>query len=76
MVTRYTLRRISHGIEALAMQVLRKPIRFVWAEPDETTEAATERYLEEHPEARGYELIVASWLPASATPADPASTQS
>jgi hypothetical protein len=44
------------------MQVLRKPIRFVWAEPDETTEAATERYLEEHPEARGYELVVASWL--------------
>jgi hypothetical protein len=25
---------------------------------------ATERYLAEHPEARRYELIVASWLPA------------
>jgi hypothetical protein len=73
MVTRPTLQRIRHGIEALATQVLRKPVRFVWAGipsgPDgETAEAATERDLAEHPEARGYELIVLSWLPATRPP--------
>jgi hypothetical protein len=71
MVTRHTLRRISHGIEALATQVLRKPVRFVWAEPDESTEAAIERYLAGRPEARGYELIVASWLPPTPRPTWP-----
>jgi hypothetical protein len=35
MATRHTLHRIRRGIETLATQVLREPVRFVWAEPNE-----------------------------------------
>jgi len=70
MVTRHTLQRISRGIEAVAMQALGgRPVRIVWAgcpsgPAGESAEMATERYLAEHPEARGYGLMVVSWLPA------------
>jgi hypothetical protein len=51
MVTRHTLRRIGHGIEAVAIQALGKRARFVFVWPSDTAEAATERYLAKHAEA-------------------------
>jgi hypothetical protein len=60
MVDRRMLRRIGHGIEALATQALGKATRMIWMEEHETGEEAIARYLAEHPEA---EFLVAGWLP-------------
>jgi hypothetical protein len=63
MVDRRTLRRIGYGIEALATQALGKATRMIWMEEHEIGEEAIARYLAEHPEAAGYEFLVAGWLP-------------
>jgi hypothetical protein len=72
MVDRNKLRRLSHRIEAAAIQFFGKPIRMVWAEPDETAEAAIMRHFGDNPKARDdYEVLVASWLPAGAADQPP-----
>ncbi|GFK92346.1 hypothetical protein NNJEOMEG_00170 [Fundidesulfovibrio magnetotacticus] len=38
----------------------RKPV-LIWIEPDENAEAAARRYLSEHPEDAGREVLCLSW---------------
>jgi hypothetical protein len=55
---------MRNGVEAPGTETFSKPTRVVFMEQHETAEAATARFLAEHPEASGYEIIVVGWLPA------------
>jgi hypothetical protein len=65
MVERGTLQRLARGMEAMAIQALRKPCRIVWVEPGESAPAAVARFLEENPGIEDmYEFLLVSWLTA------------
>jgi hypothetical protein len=65
MAERGTLQRLVHGIEASAIQALKKPCRIVWVERGDSAAAAVARFLEEHPGAEdAYEILLVSWLTA------------
>jgi hypothetical protein len=62
MVDQYKSRRLSHRIEAAAIQEFRRPVHLIWRSQTETGEEALARFRAEHPDADRYELLVIGWL--------------